>query len=75
MQAAAGTRAARAVDGEKFSVRYMTDGRQWRDDWPPPQTGNTGTALRSQRQRPLAVEITLQHEDWGTITRIIEVAS
>ena len=28
----------------------------------------------SLRQRPLAVEITLDTEDWGKIVRIIEIA-
>jgi general secretion pathway protein J len=57
-----------------FKVRYMNDGRKWQDDWPPPaQEGGT----RSPRElgwRPIAVEITLELEDFGTLTRLIEVA-
>ena len=56
-----------------FSLRYMNDSRQWQETWRAPQPGNT-TDLRYMRWRPLAVEITLQLEDWGTLTRTIEVA-
>lgn len=55
--------------------RYMTDARQWTDQWPPlsniassPLTGNPAL-----RMRPLAVEITLDLDDWGKIVRIVEV--
>lgn len=56
-----------------FTVRYMGDGRQWREDWPPPQP-NSENELRFLRWRPIAVEVTLQLQDWGTIRRVIEVA-
>jgi general secretion pathway protein J len=56
-----------------FSLRFMTDGRQWRDDWPPPQP-NAAAQLRFLRWRPIAVEVTLTLQDWGTIRRVIEVA-
>jgi hypothetical protein len=48
----------------------------WQDQWPP----LTGTVLIGQameatlRLRPIAVEITLDTEDWGKIVRIIEIA-
>ena len=62
------------LDGvEVFSLRYMNDARQWQDNWPTPQPGDEGQ-LRFQRWRPIAVEVTLQLTDWGTITRLIEVA-
>ena len=46
--------------------RFMSDARQWVDQWPI--LGNT--ALRT---RPFAVQITLELEDWGQIVRVIEV--
>jgi general secretion pathway protein J len=62
------------LDGvEGFTIRFMNDGRQWQDTWPPQQPNAEGE-LRFQRWRPVAVEVTLQLADWGTITRIIEVA-
>jgi type II secretion system protein J len=54
--------------------RYLTDARQWIDQWPPTGSG-TGSAVGdpSLRMRPFAVEVTLELEDWGRIVRIIEV--
>ena len=58
------------------TIRYMDVNHQWQDQWPP----QTNTTLISQaaearlRQRPLAVEITLDTEDWGKVVRIVEIA-
>jgi general secretion pathway protein J len=58
------------------TIRYMDVNHQWQDQWPPA----TNAALVGQfqelslRQRPLAVEITLDTEDWGTVVRIVEIA-
>lgn len=58
------------------TLRYMDMSRQWQEQWPPA----TNTVLIGQtqelslRQRPLAVEITLDTEDWGRIVRLVEIA-
>lgn len=55
---------------KSVTFRYMDIGRQWRNVWPPP------TAVQSQnnaRIRPVAIEVTLELEDWGKIRRIFEV--
>jgi general secretion pathway protein J len=52
------------------TFRYMDGGRQWRTEWPPVQPNDPETTLR---MRPIAVEVTLELEDWGRISRIIEV--
>jgi general secretion pathway protein J len=55
---------------KSVTFRYMDIGRQWRNVWPPP------TAVQSQnnsRIRPIAIEVTLELEDWGKIRRIFEV--
>jgi general secretion pathway protein J len=58
------------------TIRYMDVSHQWQDQWPPA----TNTTLISQaleatlRERPLAVEITLDTEDWGKVVRIVEIA-
>ena len=59
-----------------LTIRYMDVNRQWLDQWPPlTSTVQQGPTLeQSLRQRPLAVEITLDTEDWGKIVRIIEIA-
>src|SRR6516165_9299425 len=59
-----------------FTIRYMDVNHQWQEQWPPA----TNTVLvgpsqeQSLRQRPLAVEITLDTEDWGKVVRIVEIA-
>ena len=59
-----------------FTIRYMDVNHQWQEQWPPA----TNTTLISQaleatlRERPLAVEITLDTEDWGKVVRIVEMA-
>src|SRR6516162_4269942 len=59
------------------TIRYLDVNHQWQEQWPPA----TNTVLIGQtqelslRQRPLAVEITLDTEDWGKVVRIVEIAS
>jgi general secretion pathway protein J len=58
------------------TIRYMDVNHQWQEQWPPA----TNTTLVNQaleatlRERPLAVEITLDTEDWGKVVRIVEIA-
>jgi general secretion pathway protein J len=64
-------------------LRFMSPARVWQDEWPgatsvaappPPPPLASGAVLPPQpAPMPLAVEITLDLEDWGTITRIFEV--
>ena len=51
-------------------LRYMDPGRIWRDAWPD----SGGAGPQGQRSRPIAVEVTLELVDWGSIVRLIEVA-
>jgi general secretion pathway protein J len=55
--------------------RYLTDARQWTDVWPPVTTVSSSPLAGNQmlRWRPLAVEVTLELDDWGKVVRIIEV--
>ncbi|HYM26550.1 MAG TPA: type II secretion system protein GspJ, partial [Steroidobacteraceae bacterium] len=61
---------------KSFTIRYLDQQRRWQEQWPPlTNTVQVGpTAEMSLRQRPLAVEITLDTEDWGKIVRIVEIA-
>jgi general secretion pathway protein J len=52
------------------AFRYFTPSQEWIDRWPQPG----GNPLEQQRLRPLAVEVTIDLEDWGQIRRVIEVA-
>jgi general secretion pathway protein J len=53
------------------SLRFMDNNRGWQEQWPP--LGAAATAQADQ-SRPIAVEITLELEDWGRITRLIVVS-
>jgi general secretion pathway protein J len=57
---------------KSFKLRFYSDGRNWQESWPPASLGATRIE-REQRWRPIAVEVTLELEDWGVIRRIIEV--
>jgi general secretion pathway protein J len=58
---------------ESIAFRYMDAGHSWQTNW---QSGG-GVAqarLPLMRERPVAVEVTLQLKDWGTIVRVFEVS-
>jgi general secretion pathway protein J len=52
------------------SFRFMDQNQSWHEQWPP--LGYSGPD--ALRLRPIAVEITLDLEDWGKIVRLVEVA-
>jgi general secretion pathway protein J len=52
------------------SFRFMDQNQSWHEQWPP--LGYSGAD--AARLRPIAVEITLDLEDWGKIVRLVEVA-
>ena len=52
------------------SFRFMDQNQTWHDQWPP--LGYSGGD--AARLRPIAVEITLELEDWGKIVRLVEVS-
>jgi general secretion pathway protein J len=56
-----------------ISFRYMDAGHAWQTNWHSGLAAGNGRQPL-MRERPVAVEITLKLQDWGTITRIIEVA-
>jgi general secretion pathway protein J len=51
------------------TVRFRDSQKQWQDQWPPLNAPPVTVA----RSRPVAVEIRLELEDFGEITRLIEV--
>ena len=52
------------------SFRFLSSGSTWVDRWPV--GGSTSPGV--QRLRPIAVEVTLELEDWGQIRRLVEIA-
>jgi general secretion pathway protein J len=61
---------------KSFSLRYLDVNRVWQEQWPPATaTQIVGPSVEPVlRQRPVAVEITLDTDDWGKIVRVIEIA-
>ncbi len=56
------------------TFRFMDMQHQWQTQWPPVTVaGGTGQEI-ALRQRPIAIEVTLDTADWGKLVRIIEVA-
>jgi general secretion pathway protein J len=53
-----------------LSFRFMDQNQSWHEQWPP--LGYSGPD--AVRLRPIAVEITLDLEDWGKIVRLVEVS-
>lgn len=52
------------------SFRFMTPERSWVERWPLIEGATT---VDAERQRPAAIEVTLDLEDWGEIRRLVEV--
>jgi general secretion pathway protein J len=52
------------------NLRFMDQNQSWHDQWPP--LGYSGGD--AGRLRPIAVEITVELEDWGKIVRLVEVS-
>ncbi|MCP5327903.1 MAG: type II secretion system minor pseudopilin GspJ [Sinobacteraceae bacterium] len=71
-QAAEAARRILARDLLAVRFRYMDLSRQWLDQWPPPGTPQQLPG-RASRLLPIAVEITLETRDFGTVTRLVEV--
>jgi general secretion pathway protein J len=54
---------------KRLGVRFLDPQRQWHDEWPPEGLDD----LTRQRLQPIAAEITIELNDWGTIVRLLEV--
>ena len=57
---------------ELLELRFLDSSRQWHTQWPPltNQVGNGGPS-----PLPIAVEVNVELEDFGRITRLLEIAS
>jgi general secretion pathway protein J len=58
---------------KSVEFRYMDQGRQWQVQWPPVTVAGGFAQQLSLIQRPIAVEITLETEDWGKLVRVLEI--
>ncbi|HEY6514677.1 MAG TPA: type II secretion system minor pseudopilin GspJ [Steroidobacteraceae bacterium] len=57
------------------SFQYMSMTHAWVDTWPPTGVGGGSVADSLFRMRPLAVQVTLDTEQWGKLQRIFETAN
>ncbi|MCK9529631.1 MAG: type II secretion system minor pseudopilin GspJ [Gammaproteobacteria bacterium] len=55
----------------RFQVRFMDEGRQWLDDWPPGVLPTQNA--QAVQPRLLAVEVQIELEDLGEIRRLLPV--
>lgn len=55
---------------KSLKFRFMDPNRTWHDQWPP--LGYS--PAEAPWVRPIAVEFTLELEDWGELTRLVEVS-
>jgi general secretion pathway protein J len=51
-------------------LRYLDGNQSWQSQWPPAGFSATDNLWT----RPVAVEVTIEFKDWGTVRRLIEVA-
>lgn len=54
---------------DAFRLRYLDASNRWSDNWPPRETDAIPAAL------PRAVEFRIQTQDYGEITRVVELVS
>jgi len=54
------------------SFQYMSVTHSWVDSWPPTATSGENVQDSLYRMRPLAVQVVLDTQQWGRITRIFE---
>ena len=61
-------------DLESVEFRFMGEGENWLDDWPEngQRGGREGTGSPAQGM-PRAVEMTIEHNRFGTIRRVIDL--
>ncbi len=52
----------------EFTLRFLDEDGEWREQWPAPGIP------ADPRLLPRAVEVVLELEDWGELTRLLEVA-
>ena len=53
-------------------LRYLDANQAWQNQWPPANLSISSTD--NLWTRPVAVEVTIEFKDWGTVRRLFEVA-
>ena len=64
----AGVQVQRMLEGvRELELRFLDESREWHPQWPPVNADPEVEIL------PIAVEFTLELEDWGRVTRLVNV--
>ena len=58
---------------KSVSLRFMDQSHTWQPQWPPTTVQGNFAQQMSMVERPIAVEITLETDDWGKLVRILEI--
>jgi len=61
---------------QSVTFRFMDNGRQWQTTWPASQVTQVAgapAASFASRELPIAIEVTINLQDWGEIKRLVEV--
>jgi general secretion pathway protein J len=58
---------------KSVKFRFMDEAHQWQELWPENTVQGGFANEMSLRSRPIAVEITLETEDWGKLVRLVEI--
>lgn len=56
-----------------LKLRYMDRNREWSEQWPAAAMSINSAQGANDSERPIAIEVTLELEDWGKLVRLIEV--
>jgi general secretion pathway protein J len=59
---------------KSVTFQFMDVNHVWQTIWPPTTVQGMVAAELSLRIRPIAVQVTIDTDDWGEVTRIFEVA-
>ena len=59
---------------KSVTFRFMDVSHTWQTQWPPASVAGAMGQESALRMRPIAVEITVETDDWGKLVRVIEVA-
>lgn len=58
---------------KSVAFRYMDQSHTWQQQWPPATVAGGFAQQMTLIERPIAVEITLETDDWGKLVRILEI--
>jgi general secretion pathway protein J len=57
---------------KSFGMRFMDAGHNWQSQWPAPTVGGAEQQIVVLRFLPVAVEFTIELDDWGVLMRHVE---